>query len=144
MRDEEVYMRLGEMRAERERLSGKPEPPTQMDGQTQKTLTERLDQIESRANAATPGPWTEDWGRVRDGECRSICCVPDQLDWDIEPWVSNKPFIAAARSDVPALVKALRRAIDAIDHECSLTFAKSAKESISQLLREPVDSTKDL
>lgn len=102
----------------------------------QKSLSVILDETEQRANAATKGPWSKDWGRVRDGECDDICNVPRGHDWQIEPWISNAEFIAAARSDVPALVKALRHAHLIFRHA-------NDEESISalaQLLSEPAGS----
>ncbi len=70
----------------------------------------RLDEIEARANAATAGPWENANGQVLD--------VPTMTnDPDSDCWVAdagsasrgeNAEFIAHARTDVPALVAALR------------------------------------
>ena len=72
----------------------------------------RLDQIEARANAATEGPWTtytvtphmgsEVLTAPREGEDYGDYVVPEYIDMD------NAAFIAHARTDVPALVAALR------------------------------------
>jgi hypothetical protein len=66
---------------------------------------EQLAEIEARANAATPGPWRESasCGLVSDHPhvTRDVWSIP-KLDGDM-------PFIAAARTDVPALVAEVRR-----------------------------------
>lgn len=104
------------------------EPPTQGDGQTQKTLSELLDEIESRANAATSGPW------LYDGRSYAIGHQRHMLRADgIGVSQPDATFIAAARSDVPKLVKALRKMI-------ATRADDSALESVAQLLREPADS----
>ena len=84
-----------------------------------------LDQIEARAEAATPGPWTtngagevsqhwscpQPWKTVVGTEvaCMAYCYGGSakgvERDEDAE-------FIAAARTDVPALVDALRAVLE--------------------------------
>jgi hypothetical protein len=76
----------------------------------------RLREIEERAGRATPGPWSvqpSDDGR----EMHVVADDPGNPDW---PWFlatltghtpgeeHDGPFIAHARSDVPALVEAVR------------------------------------
>ena len=85
------------------------------------TAADRLNEIEARANAATKGPWAT----YRDGiaspafvnaPSTAVCEIqsdsfvrePDQGDAD-------GSFIALARTDVPALVAALRAVQEAID-----------------------------
>ena len=85
------------------------------------SAADRLDQIEARANAATKGPWAT----YRDGiaspafvnaPSTAVCEIqsdsfvrePDQGDAD-------GSFIAHARTDVPALVAALRAVMEEID-----------------------------
>lgn len=77
-----------------------------------------LDAIEARANAATDGPWEVDryWWKPRSpaipdqwmlgilGEGDEICAVHESDDGSRE----DAEFIAHARTDVPALVTALR------------------------------------
>lgn len=67
---------------------------------------ERLAEIEARASAATPGPWwPEHRGVMAEGvEIVDDCAV---AGWDAYP--ENQVFIAAARTDVPALVAEVRR-----------------------------------
>lgn len=72
----------------------------------------RLDKIEARTNAATEGPWvtytvtphmgSEVLTAPREGEDYGDYVVPEYIDMD------NAEFIAHARTDVPALVAALR------------------------------------
>ena len=78
----------------------------------------RLDEIEARANAASPGPWfdeernlDEPWDLTtvyygfHNGE------TPDR-DLVAEAAYDNAEFIAHARQDVPALVAALRAVLE--------------------------------
>ena len=83
-------------------------------------LTDRLDEIQARAEAATPGPWragTEegvDYGSVM-GAPKSIgggyVTVPVLVD-DLSMYEGTAEFIAASRTDVPRLVAALRAVLD--------------------------------
>ncbi|MBB0990067.1 hypothetical protein G6009_00995 [Dietzia sp. SLG510A3-30A2] len=70
------------------------------------TISERLDEIQARADKATDGPWEVDplWCQAieRNGGSEVVVCFED----------ANTEFIAAARSDVPALVAALRAVLD--------------------------------
>jgi hypothetical protein len=71
-----------------------------------------LDEIEARANAATPGPWrdrhqvcSEVWGQAPDSQtCSMQIARVGHAQFD----VLNAAFIAAARTDVPALVARVR------------------------------------
>lgn len=79
---------------------------------TDKTLD--LDSIEARANAATPGPWCTDSWEIYQGT---------EYEPGISEWIgetcrgmttpaqdrADAAFIAAARTDVPALVAEIRR-----------------------------------
>jgi len=80
----------------------------------------RLDEIETRCNAATPGPWTDretgysKTGRAG-GECYHEVLFPLGLDdyWqgriDIHLNAEDAAFIAHARDDVPYLAAEVRR-----------------------------------
>lgn len=114
----------------------------------QTDLESVLSQIESRVNAATPGPW------------EVLATVPQKVGMVNPPpgggFVAqvgyppigergdNVIFIAAARSDVPALVKALRRAVRFINnvdigcYECP----SDAEDEVAQLLRESAKEKK--
>ena len=67
-----------------------------------------LDAIEARANAATPGPWLVLRGmdcthvRAQDGHFETGC-----INWDGRD-ASDADFIAAARTDIPALIARVR------------------------------------
>ena len=76
----------------------------------------RLDKIEARTNAATEGPWvtytvtphmgSEVLTAPREGEDYGDYVVPEYIDMD------NAEFIAAARTDVPALLDALEKVLE--------------------------------
>lgn len=88
---------------------------------TESAANPDLDAIEARANAATPGPWTDcaelnsETGAIyaRGEEWRIVATV-DQRE-------RNVPFIVHAREDVPALVaevRSLRAAIERVKALC--------------------------
>ncbi|NBW09321.1 MAG: hypothetical protein EBR82_14980 [Caulobacteraceae bacterium] len=67
-----------------------------------------LDEIERRANAATPGPWTGKVNSCVEAADEAVfetgcgCCTDSTLSEE------NATFIAAARTDVPALIARVR------------------------------------
>lgn len=75
----------------------------------------RLDEIEARANAATEGPWNADG--FADGDTISLDVyapgAAHAVARDIRSH-SDADFIAHARTDVPALVGALRAVLAAL------------------------------
>jgi hypothetical protein len=85
---------------------------------------EELDAIEARANAASDGPWEAEFSDeespvltgigVKDGY-HEIC----QTDYGVYgPAMKDAEFIAAARTDVPALVAEVRRLRDLMCGDC--------------------------
>jgi hypothetical protein len=104
------------------------------------TLADRIAAIEARADAATKGPWHS--CGARDGKCsckmiwspsvdqhvataKHVACVHGE--WGDSPELvygevpqdevqANTAFIAAARTDVPALCAALKVACEALQH----------------------------
>ena len=89
-----------------------------------------LAEIEARANAATPGPWCASTGRTYDTTTGKVAHVEHYVsrgDDDVgiasdvcdsrtgEQSEPNARFIAAARTDVPALVAEVRRLTAALD-----------------------------
>ena len=66
----------------------------------------RLNEIEARANAATEGPWNVFMGRI-DHPGRSLVAVAYDVARE-----EDAEFIAHARTDVPALVAALRAVLE--------------------------------
>lgn len=77
----------------------------------------KLAKIKDRAEAATPGPWRQQFFIVvgttpdDDGEFKAITSNRVTLE--------NANFIASARTDVPALIAALRRVIEQRDYYMS-------------------------
>ena len=77
------------------------------------SAADRLNEIEARANAATEGPWfvSDDAVWVDRGEGNA-----DGITGPLAPWCFGEAdFIAHARTDVPALVAALRAVLDLAD-----------------------------
>ena len=88
----------------------------------------RLNKIETRANAATEGPWAP-W-RDQDGALHmngllmvgnAAAVIPEGESWvegvDVNPIAhtytpEDREFIAHARTDVPALVAALKKVLE--------------------------------
>lgn len=99
------------------------------------TITDRLNEIEARANAATKGPWST-FGRGtvvgtadKDGWRNYVVC-----SCSLSPGIANANFVAAARTDVPALCAAVRRAVEEL--ELSGTFgAREALADIEEILK---------
>lgn len=77
----------------------------------------RLDEIEARANGATPGPWGE-WASDKENGISPAAsievdiCRAGQTPEDAE----NLYFISRARTDVPTLVAALKAVLALADH----------------------------
>ena len=75
------------------------------------TAADRLNEIEARANAATEGPWIV-------ASCENERTVETKHQrWHVASCTSpdNATFIAHARTDVPALVAALRAVLTLAD-----------------------------
>jgi len=88
------------------------------------SLIARLEEIEGRANAATPGPWKfNDNGVVTaDAVGKIVCCfvmdfarIPDGEDWQfLEHARTDIPFLTTALRDALGREKALREVLEAI------------------------------
>lgn len=102
-------------------------------------LTDRLDEIEARAEAATLGPWEagvtevsqhwsrpEPWATVVSNEvaCMAYCYGGYGRGIERE---TDAEFIAAARTDVPQLVAALRAVLDVIGPHYAAMLRREAK-----------------
>ena len=73
----------------------------------------RLDEIEARTNAATDGPWTWATHSTADGDEWGVFSPADwALATNRDGWGCDAEFIAHARTDVPALVAALRAVLE--------------------------------
>lgn len=122
-------------------VSASPDSPAPR----QNELSELLDQIEQRANMATAGKWkSKSHGRMPDGSDNPQYLVSSGGLLLTHLRLADASFIAAARSDVPALVKALRRALrhcEEFHSHADDTIATVAE--IAQLLREPAESKKE-
>lgn len=77
------------------------------------TLSERLAKIESRRNAATPGPWKLEFQRLIGPEIYRDCGDRIQIAHS-----KDAQFIASAPQDIEFLLAALRRAITVADAAC--------------------------
>ena len=95
------------------------------------TAADRLDKIQARADAATDGPWSSHaFGYSGDGEPSSIVVHHGKFNWQAVrdgEFVASMPrwdaqesddavFIAHARTDVPALVAAVRAVLDVCEN----------------------------
>ena len=83
------------------------------------TIEKLLDEMQLRADNATPGPWHE-------------CCLPYTLG-------SNATFVAFARTDNPRLVAALREAINTLEivakTGCTFEDAADCKRTLKVIKR---------
>jgi hypothetical protein len=95
-----------------------------------------LDAIEARCEAASPGPWTAKLGRttdwIADGRCGGISDANGEeiitTDSGVYgPEEADAAFIAAARTDVPALLAEVRRLRAVVD-----AFATAAEDEVTR------------
>lgn len=119
---------------------------TAPDNQNSVSLNQILDQIAARANAATGGNWSrecefiiprDELGLVTANQSNSVCkCYgPD--------FGANRDFIAASRSDVPALVKALRKSLEYVWRGLPNWQAEEVEQAVAQLLSEQTGTAAD-
>jgi hypothetical protein len=85
-----------------------------------------LDEIEARANAATPGPWEH---KVCSGSIYGAGTLIAQ-----GAWPNSGPFIAAARTDVPALIARVRE----LETGCE-RMKTFAAQNFSQMIRQDAE-----
>ena len=85
-------------------------------------ITDWLDEVQQRADAATKGPWGfQYWSEhpLPSGEyAESILYADDAFDGELVRGLDNEDgeFIAAARTDLPAAVSALRAVLAECDY----------------------------
>lgn len=97
-----------------------------------------LDEIEARANAATPGPWrdrhqvcSEVWGQAPDSQtCSMQIARVGHAQFDVR----NAAFIASARTDVPALIARVRE----LEAECE-RLKTFAAQNFSTMIRQEAE-----
>ena len=70
---------------------------------------EQLTAIEQRANAATPGPWRAYSSMVSIGLSHALHILTGIHPFNQAQATCDTTFVAAARTDVPALVAEVRR-----------------------------------
>lgn len=79
------------------------------------SISDRLDEIEARANAATDGPWEKrtvrGWEMVVSYSTDAMIQLVAEFRHE-ERDLADAEFIAAARADVPVLVRALQAVLD--------------------------------
>jgi hypothetical protein len=85
------------------------------------TINKRLDKIEKQASEATPGPWVPSKGKrgmhanvLETDILGATVCDCESIGVRRRDHRKNAAFIAAARTDVPKLVAALRLAIQGL------------------------------
>jgi hypothetical protein len=116
---------------------------------------DELDAIEARAAAATPGPWAAEDERHGKGSCS--CCGEVLYAWnivapsrevvvsamdDVTPGVhgdADATFIAHARTDVPALITALREAWAEAEVEQLRRQRDALRDEVAELRERAVD-----
>ena len=86
----------------------------------------KLQEIEARANAATPGPWEPEHRGVVGND---VFIVEDCVTAGWDAYRANQAFIATARTDVPDLVAEVRRLTAALatvtaEHAAALDAAR--------------------
>ncbi len=124
------------------------------------TIETKLAGIQARADAATEGPWEfggaplryQDYperghsavvspslGEESDEEYNHAGMICSDIPYYPHPVTKpNQKFIAHARTDIPALVKALRRAMETIDDvsKCAPEFCDPCLTDIAAILSE--------
>lgn len=111
-----------------------------------------LDEIEQRANKATRGPWRVDNNSInsaiaiRPGQTGYLLATISRDNMIYREDKSNagddSNFIATSRTDVPALVKALRRQLAFIENTAGV-LAPSSVELLKKEIITLLTSTKE-
>ena len=122
-------------------------------------IIDRLDQIKGRADKAHPGPWKcwPEAGEVEviDSDYNPVCSSVRPLEgW--EALLPHRPekiyrnnteptgeFIAAARTDVPALVDALIRVLERCDRAISFPTPDGEMRQAGIAMRETAEIIRD-
>lgn len=93
---------------------------------------EELNEIDARANAATPGKWREEYAYNNGGMPTCDFYIPGHTkEAHVEMLATDAVFIVASRDDVPALVAEVRR-LKALVHQQEL-FGLGAVELVAAI-----------
>ena len=112
-------------------------------------IIDRLDQIKGRADKATEGPWDlQPWSRfaLPSGDyAESILLANASPDGELVRGLLDEDgeFIAAARTDVPALVDALIRVLDRCDRAISFPTPDGEMRQACIAMRETAEIIRD-
>ncbi len=104
---------------------------------TQKPLSVVLDEIEERANKATEGPWEiRGFVGIHCWSGKPVALVSTGTihgAFSTEEIIENREFIRHARTDVPRLVQALRRATESIELRIGISGYKFEVDALSDI-----------
>lgn len=98
-----------------------------------KPIAEMLDEVQARADAATAGPLETGAASYQIVDTHGAL-VAEMMTSTSHERDNDAAFFAAARSDVPRLVEALRHALQALD---SIPCAYLPREHISTIVETP-------
>ena len=109
-------------------------------------IIDRLDQIKGRAEETTEGPWVAEYS----GE-QGNCVIPHDARSTREAVAvtrlyyqqADAEFIAAARTDVPALVDALIRVLEMCDRAISFPTPDGEMRQACIAMRETAEIIRD-
>lgn len=109
-------------------------------------LLTKLTEIEQRAEKATPGPWEADgafcsetktttraiYHRPKPYHIVEVVESADNFGGECIHRKEDQEFIAASRTDIPTLTKALRRAIEQLEVDANSDPAQSVFPELAQ------------
>ena len=109
-------------------------------------IIDRLDHIKGRADMATDGPWVAEYSKEQGN-----CVIPHDARSTREAVAvtrlfhqqADAEFIAAARTDVPALVDALIRVLDRCDRAISFPTPDGEMRQACIAMRETAEIIRD-
>jgi len=99
-----------------------------------------IDEIEARANAATPGPWKHEGQEVRAAYHVAFCgeAATSQGATSARDCTRNARFIAHARTDVSALIARVRE----LEAECE-RLKTFAAQNFSAMIRQEAQQMRE-
>ena len=116
-------------------------------------IIDRLDQIKSRAEKATPAPWApiweegDDWWVVYgaphyDGGRYLLCPEVATIEGD-SSGSDDARFISEARTDVPQMEQALRAVLERCDRAISFPIPDGEMRQVCIAMRETAEIIRD-